>query len=114
MKEMFDTEGTVLFPFQTEIAFVVAIFTNAKRLAVSAWGHICHKQYWSASLCVLLLVAYMGLTAAVVWVAIPWLKALIVSKLAISAYWAWPVRRLLLWVIDKMVAAICRKFSLTN
>jgi|GEM_PF-5593369 len=33
-----DTEGTVLFPFQTEIAFVLAIITTAKDLSVSAWG----------------------------------------------------------------------------
>ena len=114
MKNLFDTEGTVLFPFQTEIAFVVAIFSTAKHLAVSARGHLCQKQYWSASLCVLLLVAYLCVIAAIMWVAIPWFKAFIVSKLAISAYWAWPVRRLLLWGIDKMVAAICRKFSLNN
>lgn len=43
-----DTEGTVLFPFQTEIAFVLAIITTAKDLSVSAWGHIGQKQYWSA------------------------------------------------------------------
>lgn len=113
MKNLFDTEGTVLFPFQTEIAFIAAIFTTAKRLAVSAGGHICQKQYWSASLCVLLLVAYVGLTAAVVWVAIPWFKALIVSKFALSGLWAWPVKRLLLWGIGKVAGAIFRKYSLT-
>ncbi|HIF6410015.1 TPA: abortive infection protein [Klebsiella pneumoniae] len=114
MKNMSDIVGTIVFPFQTEIAFIVAIFTTAQRLVVCAWGHICQKQYWSAWLCVLLLVVYVGLTAAVIWIAMPLLKTLIVSKLAISAYWAWPVRRLLLWGIDKMVAAICRKFSLDN
>ncbi|HFS8203570.1 TPA: abortive infection protein [Serratia marcescens] len=107
-----DTEGTVLFPFQTEVAFVRAIFNTAKRLAASAGGHLCQKQYWSASLCVLLLLTYVGLTAVVFWVILPWFKALVVSKLAISAYCAWPVKRLLLWGIDEMVAAICRKFSL--
>ncbi|EOT1182425.1 abortive infection protein [Cronobacter sakazakii] len=112
MKEMFDTEGTVLFPFQTEIHFVWTIYTTAKNLSVSAWGHIGQKQYWSACLCFLLLVAYMGVSAAVVWAVMPWLKALIVSKLAISAYWAWPVKRLLFWSIGKMIKVICRKFSL--
>ncbi|WP_336293181.1 abortive infection protein [Cronobacter dublinensis] len=109
-----DTEGTVLFPLQTEITFISAIFTTAKRLAVSVRGHIGQKQYWSACLCFLLLVAYVGVSAAVVWAVIPWLEALIVSKLAISAYWAWPVKRLLFWSIGKMVKAICRKYSLAD
>lgn len=106
-----DTGGTALFPYQTEIAFVSAIFSTARRLAVSAGEHICQKQYWSASLCVLLLVVYVGVTAAVVWAVMPWLKALIVTKLAISAYWAWPVKRFLFWSIGRMVATICQKFS---
>lgn len=38
-----DTEGTVLFPFQTEIAFVLAIITTAKDLSVSAWGGGAHR-----------------------------------------------------------------------
>ncbi|HFD6849747.1 abortive infection protein [Enterobacter hormaechei] len=107
-----DTEGTVLFPYQTEIAFVLAIFTTAKNLAVSAWGHTGKKQYWRAWLCVLLLVAYVGLTAAVVWAVVPWLKVIIVSKFAVSALWVTPVKSGLLWGIGKMVGAICRKFTL--
>ncbi|NWC63968.1 abortive infection protein [Cedecea sp. P7760] len=107
-----DTEGTVLFPFQTEIAFVLAIFTTAKNLSVSACGHFGQKQYWSSCLCVLLLLAYVGLTAAVVWAVVPWLKTLIVSKFAVSALWVTPAKRLLLWSIGKMVDAICRKFTL--
>lgn len=109
-----DTEGTVLFPFQTEVTFVLAVFTTARDITVSAWGHIGQEQYWRAWLCVLLLVAYVGLTAAVVWAVIPWLKALIVSKLAVSALWAMPVKSGLLWAIGKMVATICRKFTLTT
>lgn len=97
-----DTEGTVLFPFQTE----------AKDLSVSAWGHIGQKQYWDACLCIWLLVAYVGLCAAVVWAAVPWLKAFIVSKFALSALWVTPVKSGLLWGISKMVRAICRKFTL--
>lgn len=107
-----DTEGTVLFPFQTEIAFVLAIITTAKDLSVSAWGHIGQKQYWGACLCIWLLVAYVGLCAAVVWAVAPWLKAFIVSKLALSALWVTPVKSGLLWGIGKMVRAICRKFTL--
>lgn len=114
MNNMSDIVGMFAFPFQTEIAFVTAIFSTAKRLTVSTRGHICQKQYWSASLCVLLLMAYVGVTAAVVWAVMPWLKALIVSKLAISAYWAWPAKRFLFWSIGKMVGAISRKFSLTD
>ncbi|WPS11036.1 abortive infection protein (plasmid) [Klebsiella aerogenes] len=112
MKNMSDIVGTIVFPFQTEIAFIVAIFTTAQRLVVCAWGHICQKQYWSAWLCVLLLVLYVGLTAAVVWVVMPWLKAFIVSKFALSTLWATPVKSVLLWGIGKMVGAICRKFTL--
>lgn len=107
-----DTEGTVLFPFQTEIAFVLAIITTAKNLAVSAWEHIGQKQFWSAWLCVLLLMVYVGLTAAVVWAVMPWLKTYIVLKFGISAHWFTPVKSLLLWGIGKMVAAIHRKFTL--
>ncbi|HCT4795739.1 TPA: abortive infection protein [Enterobacter hormaechei] len=114
MKNLFETEGTVLFPFQTEIAFVLAIITTAKDLSVSAWGHIGQKQYWSASLCILLLVAYVGLCAAVVWAVVPWLKAFIVSKFAVSALWVTPVKSGLLWSIGKMVGAICRKFTLSK
>lgn len=112
MKDLKNTEGTVLFPFQTEIHFVWTIYTTAKNLSVSAWGHIGQKQYWSACLCVMLLMAYVGLTAAVVWAVVPWLKAFIVSKLAVSALWATPVKSGLLWGIDKMVGTICRKFTL--
>ncbi|MEY5430227.1 hypothetical protein WI869_23360 [Salmonella enterica subsp. enterica serovar Corvallis] len=57
MKNLFDTEGTVLFPFQTEIHFIWTIYTTAKTLYVSACGHIGQKQYWSACLCILLLMA---------------------------------------------------------
>ncbi|ELY6251530.1 abortive infection protein [Cronobacter sakazakii] len=107
-----ETGGTGLFPFQTEIAFGLAIITTAKNLSVSAWGHIGQKQYWSACLCIWLLVAYVGLCAAVVWAVVPWLKAFIVSKLALSALWATPVKSGLLLGIGKMVGAICRKFTL--
>ncbi|EHE8191791.1 abortive infection protein [Escherichia coli] len=92
MKNLFDTEGTVLF--------------------LSACGHIGQKQYWSACLCILLLMAYVGLCAAVVWAVVPWLKAFIVSKFAVSALWVTPVKSLLLRGIGKMVGAICRKFTL--
>lgn len=107
-----DTEGTVLFPFQTEIAFVLAIITTAKDLSVSAWGHIGQKQYWSACLCILLLMAYVGLCAAVVWAVVPWLKAFFMAKYALSPFWFTPVKSLLLRGIGKMVGAICRKFTL--
>jgi hypothetical protein len=36
MKNTSDIVGMLAFPFQTEIAFVVAIFTTAQRLVVSA------------------------------------------------------------------------------
>ncbi|EPO4111206.1 abortive infection protein [Enterobacter cloacae] len=107
-----DTEGTVLFPFQTEIAFVLAIITTAKDLSVSAWGHIGQKQYWSACLCILLLMAYVGLCAAVVWAVVPWLKAFFMAKYALSPFWFTPVKSLLLRGIGKMAATICRKFTL--
>lgn len=109
-----DTEGTVLFPFQTEIAFVLAIITTAKELSVSAWGHIGQKQYWSACLCILLLVAYVGLCAAVVWAVVPWLKAFFMAKYALSPFWFTPVKSLLLRGIGKMAATICRKFTLSK
>lgn len=112
MKNLFDTEGTVLFPFQTEIHFIWTIYTTTKTLYVSACGHIGQKQYWSACLCILLLMAYVGLCAAVVWAVVPWLKAFIVSKFAVSALWVTPVKSLLLRGIGKMVEAICRKFTL--
>lgn len=107
-----DTEGTVLFPFQTEIAFVLAIITTAKDLSVSAWGHIGQKQYWSTCLCILLLMAYVGLCAAVVWAVVPWLKAFFMAKYALSPFWFTPVKSLLLRGIGKMAATICRKFTL--
>lgn len=107
-----DTEGTVLFPFQTEIAFVLAIITTAKDLSVSAWGHIGQKQYWSACLCILLLMAYVGICAAVVWAVVPWLKAFFMAKYALSPFWFTPVKSLLLRGIGKMAATICRKFTL--
>lgn len=109
-----NTEGTVLFPFQTEIAFVLAIFNTARDLSVCARGHIGQKQYWSASLCILLLLAYVGLCAAVVWAVMPWLKALVVSKFAVSALWVSPAKSALLWGVGKMVAAICRKVTPGN
>lgn len=109
-----DTEGTVLFPFQTEIAFVLAIITTAKTLSVSAWGRIGQKQYWSACLCILLLMAYVGLCAAVVWAVVPWLKAFFMAKYALSPFWFTPVKSLLLWGIGKMAATICRKFTLSK
>ncbi|EPR0422759.1 abortive infection protein [Enterobacter hormaechei] len=112
MKDLFETEGTVLFPFQTEIAFIMAIITTAKDLSVSAWGHIGQKQYWSASLCIFLLVAYIGLCAAVVWAVVPWLKAFFMAKYALSPFWFTPVKSLLLRGIGKMAATICRKFTL--
>lgn len=114
MKNTSDIVGTFVFPFQTEIAFVIAIFTTAQRLVVSARDHICQKQYWSACLCIMLLVAYVGLTAGVVWTVVPWLKTFFLVKLAISPFWVMPVKSLLLWSIGKMVAAICRKFTLNK
>lgn len=111
MKNTSDIVGTFVFPFQTEIAFVVAIFTTAQRLVVSAREHICQKQYWSACLCVLLLVAYVGLTAGVVWAIVPWLKAFVVSKYAVSTLWATPVKSVLLYGIGKMVTAISRNIT---
>lgn len=114
MKNLFDTEGTVLFPFQTEIHFFWTIYTTAKTLSVSACGHVGQKQYWSASLCILLLVAYVGLCAAVVWAVAPWLKAFIVSKFAVSALWVTPVKSGLLWGIGKVVGAAYRKFTLSK
>lgn len=112
MNNMSDIVGMFAFPFQTEIAFVAAIYTTAKNLSVSAWGHIGQKQYWSAWLCVMLLMVYVGLAAAVVWVLMPWLKALVVSKFALSPLWVWPVKRVLLRGIRKVVTATCRKFTL--
>ncbi|AOI29415.1 TPA: abortive infection protein [Citrobacter freundii] len=114
MKNMSDIVGMFAFPYQTEITFVAAIFKIAKRLAISAGGHICQKQYWSACLCVLLLMTYVGTTATVVWVVMPWLKAFIVSKFALSPLWATPVKSGLIWGIGKMVAAIRRKFTLSK
>lgn len=114
MKNLFDTEGTVLFPFQTEIHFIWTIYTTAKTLSVSAWGHIGQKQYWSACLCIWLLVAYVGLCAAVVWAVVPWLKAFIGSKFAVSALWVSPVKSGLLWGIGKVVGAAYRKFTLSK
>lgn len=114
MKNTSDIVGTSVFPFQTEIAFIIAIFTTTQRLVVSARDHICQKQYWSACLCVLLLVAYVGLTAGVVWAVMPWLKTFFLVKLAISTFWVMPLRGLLLWGIGKMVGAICRKFTLSK
>lgn len=112
MKNLLDTEGTVLFPFQTEIHFIWTIFSTVKRLVIGTRDHICQKQYWSACLCILLLMAYVGLCAAVVWFVVPWLKAFIVSKFAVSALWVTPVKRGLLWGIGKVVAATCRRFTL--
>lgn len=114
MKNLFDTEGTVLFPFQTEIHFIWTIYTTAKTLSVSVWGHIGQKQYWSACLCIWLLVAYVGLCAAVVWAVVPWLKAFIVSKFAVSALWVSPVKSGLLWGIGKVVGTAYRKFTLSK
>ncbi|EOA3638207.1 MULTISPECIES: abortive infection protein [Klebsiella pneumoniae complex] len=114
MKNTYDIVGMLAFPFHTEIAFVVAIFTTTQRLVVSARDHICQKQYWSSCLCVLLLLAYVGLTAGVVWAVVPWLKTFFLVKLAISPFWVMPLRSLLLRGIGKMVTAICRKLSLHN
>ena len=114
MNSTSDIVGMFAFPFQTEIAFVIAIFTTVKRLVVSTSDHIGQKQYWSAWLCVLLLVAYVGLTAAVVWAVVPWLKAFIVSKFAVSALWVTPVKSGLLWGIGKVVGTAYRKFTLSK
>ncbi len=112
MKNLLDTEGTVLFPFQTEIHFIWTIFSTVKRSVIGTGDHICQKQYWSACLCILLLMAYVGLCAAVVWFVVPWLKVFIVSKFAVSALWVTPVKRGLLWGIGKVVTATCRRFTL--
>lgn len=107
-----DTGGTALFPIQTEIAFVLSIFTTAKDLALRAWSLIRKKEYRRACLCILLLVAYVGLTAGVVWAVIPWLKAFCLAKIAVSPCWFTPVKSLMLWGIGRMVAATCRKITL--
>ena len=112
MKNLLDTEGTVLFPFQTEIHFIWTIFSTVKRLVIGTRDHICQKQYWSACLCILLLMAYVGLCAAVVWAVVPWLKAFFMAKYALSPFWFTPVKSLLLRSIGKMAATICRKFTL--
>ncbi|WP_407437635.1 abortive infection protein [Lelliottia sp.] len=114
MNNMSDIVGKFAFPFQTEIHFLWTIYTTAKNLSISARGHIGQKQYRSACLCVLLLLAYVGLAAAVVWVVVPWLKAILLAKFALSPFWFSPVKRVLLWGIGKMVAPICRKLSLKN
>ena len=114
MNNMSDIVRMFAFPFQSEIAFLAAIFATVKRLVVSTRDHICQKQYWSASLCVLLLMVYVGLAAAVVWVVMPWLKAFFLAKFALSPFWFSPVKSALLWGIGKMVAPICRKLSLKN
>lgn len=111
-ENLLDTEGTVLFPFQTEIHFIWTIFSTVKRTVIGTRDHICQKQYWSACLCILLLMAYVGLCAAVVWFVVPRLKAFIVSKFAVSALWVTPVKRGLLWGIGKVVTATCRRFTL--
>lgn len=71
MKNLSDIVGMFAFPFQTEIAFVAAIYPTAKNLTVSTRGHIGQKQYWSAWLCVMLLMVYVGFAAAVVWAVVP-------------------------------------------
>ncbi|BES33972.1 hypothetical protein Ef22C036LT_41790 (plasmid) [Escherichia fergusonii] len=38
MKNLLDTEGTVLFPFQTEIHFIWTIFSTVKRLVIGTRG----------------------------------------------------------------------------
>ncbi|EJE5324225.1 abortive infection protein [Escherichia coli] len=114
MKNLTDIVGMFAFPFQTEIAFVAAIYPTAKNLTVSTRGHIGQKQYWSAWLCVMLLMVYVGFAAAVVWAVVPWLKGFIVSKFAVSALWATPVKGALLWGVGKMVAAIRRKITPSN
>lgn len=40
MKNLSDIVGMFAFPFQTEIAFVAAIYPTAKNLTVSTRGHI--------------------------------------------------------------------------
>lgn len=114
MKSLYDIVGMFAFPYQTEIAFFWRIFTTAKDLSASAWGHIGQKKYQSASLCILLLVAYVGLCAAAVWALVPWLKAFVVSKFAVSALWVSPVKGALLWGIGKMAATIRRKIAPGN
>ncbi|HGW7673596.1 TPA: hypothetical protein ACNRKE_003937 [Escherichia coli] len=42
------------------------------------------------------------------------LKGFIVSKFAVSALWATPVKGALLWGVGKMVAAIRRKITPSN
>nr|QWP89389.1 hypothetical protein EOLPNHPH_00005 [Escherichia coli] len=109
MKNLLDTEGTVLFPFQTEIHFIWTIFSTVKRLVIGTRDHICQKQYWSACLCICL---WPKGPQKVVWFVVPWLKVFIVSKFAVSALWVTPVKRGLLWGIGKVVTATCRRFTL--
>ena len=66
MKNLLDTEGTVLFPFQTEIHFIWTIFSTVKRLVIGTRDHICQKQYWIACVWILLLMAYLDLWGEVV------------------------------------------------
>lgn len=44
MKNLLDTEGTVLFPFQTEIHFIWTIFSTVKRLVIGTRDHICRSN----------------------------------------------------------------------
>lgn len=113
MNTMFDTEGTVTFPLQEELAFVFAFCSApAKNIFTHGCGHFCEKRYWTSCLCFALLACYASLIGAVIFVVVPWFKALIVAKFAVSSCWAWPVKQGMLWGIGKMVTAINRKIAL--
>ncbi|VCY60102.1 hypothetical protein BANRA_05410 [Escherichia coli] len=58
--------GTVLFPFRLK-SILFGRFSPPLNARLSEPGPYCQKQYWSACLCILLLMAYVGLCAAVVW-----------------------------------------------
>lgn len=54
MKNLLDTEGTVLFPFQTEIHFIWTIFSTVKRLVIGTRDHRhCCKVSDEAAFCLI-------------------------------------------------------------
>ncbi len=80
MKNLFDTEGTVLFPFQTEIILSGRFTPQLKPFTSVPVGNRTEAILERLSL---YFASYglRGLCAAVVWAVVPWLKAFIVSNL---------------------------------
>nr|WP_280959789.1 abortive infection protein [Escherichia coli]QWP89202.1 hypothetical protein IHCLGBEB_00005 [Escherichia coli] len=103
MKNLLDTEGTVLFPFQTEIHFIGLIFSTPIKRTVIRQGTILPESNTGAPVSVFCFcLALFRSLITVVWFVVPWLKVFIVSKFAVSALWSLtPVKRGLLWGIDK-------------